>query len=223
MNKFKVLVTFVFVTAISIFSSQSSFSQAFLWEFGVEGGAGLRSQKITNTDVDSLKKTTIGFIGGVSGQYNLNDMYSLKLGAYYERKGQKYETSSGSKEEFNHDYLNIPLLLKAKFGNKIKFFVNAGPFIGVLLKSKFKGSPPDIDNDNTSSYKKTEIGISGGAGVIIPAGRSMNITFEVRDDFGLTNIFKSELSIFNAEVKTNNLNLMAGISFLLGKKTMPRR
>lgn len=223
MNKLKNIALTIAAT-ILLLSSNDLYAQAFRWEFGAEGGAGIRSIRLNMSNLDSIKKSEIGFVGGLTGQYNINEMLSLKLAAEFERKGAKFESATG-KEQFNYDYLSIPLLLKTKFGNKIKFFINAGPFVAILLKAKQKSNNTNMtpDADITDLYKKTEIGISGGAGVIIPVGRTINISFEVRDNFGLTDILKEGSSTNGTTVKTNNVNLMAGISFLLGKRSTVRR
>jgi len=204
-----------------ILTSSNLFAQTFKWEFGLEGGAGIRTLRIDPKYPSLETKAGVSYTGGIAGQYNINDVWSVKLGASYEIKGSDLErTDILTKGKINIDYVSIPLLLKAKFGKKIKFFVNAGPYIGVYLSSKTKldaySGNPEIEIDNDSSTKKTDFGISAGFGVEIPVGQNGAFTIEVRDNLGLKNISESKET--NApEIKLNTANFMIGYVFKFEK------
>jgi hypothetical protein len=95
------------------------------------------------------------------------------------------------------DYIEIPLLAELSWGNKPRFFVNAGPYVGFLLRAKTVTSgmssifldsagtqplliPPDyqplppVSFDATTDVKESindlNAGIAGGAGLGIPLG-----------------------------------------------------
>ncbi len=223
MRSLKFFVINLFAVNLLLISG-NLFAQAFKWEFGLEGGAGIRSVNIDPKYPSLTTKAGVSFTGGIAGQYNINDMWSVKLGAAYERKGSDLDrTDILTKGKLNIDYISIPLLLKAKFGKKIKFFVNAGPNLGILLSSKNRldaySNIPETEIDNDSSTKKTDFGISGGFGVEIPVGRSGAFTIEARDNLGLTNISESKET--NApKIKTNTAILMVGYVFKFGQKYM---
>lgn len=223
-SKFFVLV-FSFVTVL--FVTSNSFAQAFKWEFGVEGGAGIRSLRFDPKD--SIYKTGVGFTGGLAGAYNFNNTWSLKLGAAYERKGADFEGTAAVngvnttfKGKTNVDFLSIPVLVKARFGTgkKVKFFVNAGPYVGILLANKTKidafGSNPSTEIDNKDSTKKVDFGIAAGLGVEFLVGKNMGFSVEARDNFGLTNLNDSKMT-GAADIKTNTANLMLGFCWKFGK------
>lgn len=222
------IVTILFVTS-------NSFGQAFMWQFGVEGGAGIRSLRFDPKD--SVYKTDVGFMGGIAGQYNFNPTWSLKLGVAYERKGAKFEESvdlgttdvlTTIKGKTNVDYISIPLLVKAQFGTgkKVKFFVNAGPYLGILLANKTKidafGSTPEQEVDNKDSTKKTDFGIAGGLGVDFLVGTNMSFTVEARDNFGLTNI-NDRKATGSPEIKTNSAQLILGFAWKFGKSAVRKK
>lgn len=214
------------LSALLLFSG-NLFAQAFNWEIIPEVGAGIRTIRIDPAYPSLETNAGLSSSSGISGQYNITEMWSVKLGAAYERKGSDLErTDINTTGEINIDYISIPLLLKAKFGNKIKYFVNAGPYLGIFLSSEttlnaYSGNP-EININNDSSTKKTDFGISTGIGIEIPVGHSGAFTIEVRDNFGLTNISESKET--NApEIKNNTANLIIGYAFKFGKNYVRKK
>ncbi len=231
MTSFKLFLSTLFVAILFITTSNLQ-AQTYKWEFGVEAGAGIRSLRTNPTD--SAFKTDIGFTGGIAGQYNMSPMLSLRLGAAYERKGAKFETTGGTTTttaitgKVNVDYISIPLLLRVTFGKgkEVNFFVNAGPFVGILLANKIKvdafGTNPETEIDNKDSTKKVDFGITGGLGVSFLVGKNMGFTVEARDNFGLTDINDRKTTIIE-EIKTNSANLLLGFNWKFGRGPMRRK
>lgn len=211
--------------ALVLLSTDNVQAQTYKWEFGLEGGAGIRSLRLDPEDTTESVKSGIGFMGGIAGQYNISPLVSLRLGAAYERKGADLEFTSGSttvKGKINVDYLSLPLTLKVKFGTgkKVNFFGNVGPYVGILLASKTKvdafGGFAETESDDDSTTKKIDFGVAGGLGVDILVGSNMSFTIEARDNFGLTDINDSKEA--NAtEIKTNTAQLILGFSWKFGK------
>jgi hypothetical protein len=111
------------------------------------------------------------------------------------------------------DYLEIPVLAGLSWGEKPRFFINAGPYIGFLLRAKTvtsgmstlylddKGTPllippnyqplPAVSfaatTDSKDDINDLSAGIAGGVGLAVPAGPG-EIVFGVRFSLGLTNI-----------------------------------
>lgn len=210
MTSVKTFLVSLFVATI-LLASNNLFAQAyFQWEFGLEAGGGIRSLRFDPKD--SIFKTGVSYTGGIAGSYYFSPMISLKLGAAYERKGGDFESTIGTTTttgKVNMDFVSIPLLLKFKFGTgKTKFFVNVGPYLGILLANKTKiGDSSEVDNKDSS--KTTDFGISGGLGVEFLVGKNMGFTIEARDNYGLTNLNDRKATPVT-EVKTNTANLMLG-------------
>ncbi|MFZ2052635.1 MAG: porin family protein [Candidatus Aminicenantales bacterium] len=111
------------------------------------------------------------------------------------------------------DYLEVPVLAELAWGRKPRFFINAGPYIGLLVRAKTVTSgsstlyiddsgtplliPPDfqplpaLSFDATTDSKKDindlSAGVAGGIGLAIPAGPG-ELILGVRFSLGLTNI-----------------------------------
>ncbi|MFN8713560.1 MAG: porin family protein [Bacteroidota bacterium] len=198
-------------------------------DIGAEGGFSLASLR-GNEVIDSYHDTRIGYSGGLFVQYNFRKIISVRTGGYYERKGSSLEflftdingTIIGTfkgKENFN--YLTVPLLVRATFGQKLNYFVNAGPYIGFLMKkteyTEAFQSIPEITSDQTDLFKKTETGLSFGIGVSYTLKEKFALSFEARNNLGLTDT--SDLPVINnGVIKTNAVNFLFGFSYKLGQR-----
>lgn len=111
------------------------------------------------------------------------------------------------------DYLELPVMAKLSWGKTLGFYVNAGPYVGYLLSAKEKTSgtstiyedskgqmpltvqgypvpPQDFTSttDVTSSIKRWNVGITGGAGLSWRLDRSDKLFLDARFEYGLINI-----------------------------------
>jgi hypothetical protein len=113
------------------------------------------------------------------------------------------------------DYLEIPVLARLTFGDRIRFFINAGPYLGYLVRARAltEGTsaiymdeggtqpviiPPETepliidlgaDTGVKDSLKKANFGLAGGGGLICPLGPG-DVVLEARFQLGLTTIQK---------------------------------
>ena len=215
----------IFVSGLFNFSS-AQYSQ---WNLGFEGGPS-GTFTVGNNAVDLDTKPDFGFVAGLFGQYNFNSTYSLKMAVNYQQKGSKLEIDQPDSAGYDFEldgklkmyYVTIPLLFRGAYGDYVKFFFNTGPYLGILLSNK---TTIDANNqygekggeyDNTDSSASTEFGITAGIGIQIPISAKNLLTFEVRDDIGLTKIY--DYTSGSDETKTNSLSLIVGLSFGAGKQ-----
>lgn len=113
------------------------------------------------------------------------------------------------------DYVEIPVLGQFTFGKRIRAFLNAGPYVGFLIRAVAvtEGTsalyldeagempiiiPPAIDpaefdlgakTDVKDSLETVNIGLAGGGGVIFPLGPG-ELVLEGRFQLGLTTLQK---------------------------------
>lgn len=163
----------------------------------------------------------IGFLAGISFEYYMNENISIKTNLNYERKSLSqsggYYDENGifieMEANIHYDYLTLPILFKYEFGNTNNFYVNGGPFLGLLLNAKIKGDNSPSD-DITSLNKKIDGGLSLGIGTKFQLNSKNILSIELRDNYGLLNI--SEVSVLdNGTIKTNSLNLILSWDFEL--------
>jgi hypothetical protein len=134
----------------------------------------------------------------------------------------------GGIQQFNLDYLSVPLLVKWSTGRKFRFFINAGACVSLLLQQSLWYLPESGDKwkvaNETGSYSPIDLALVAGTGVVIPVGKKLKVSVEVRDNFGLLNIRTSmsefeQDSYFSAgEMKgyTNSTLLMVGVAYRIG-------
>lgn len=210
--------------ASTIFAQQNKFN------VGVEGGPSLIN--IRGDAFGDYANPSIGFIGGITLQYNFPKLLSLRTNVSYERKGTQisniwYKASSGNevyanKLRLNFDYISVPVLLRANFGKKVDFFLNAGAFFGYLLQEKEisvgeLGEPRIFSVVQTSKFYRFDTGVTLGCGITVPVKNKLLLSVELRNNTGLYNIDKPD--IYNSPViNTSSTNLLLGIAYKLGTR-----
>ena len=105
------------------------------------------------------------------------------------------------------NYLELPLLIKANFGETAKFFVMGGPSIGYLLSGRSvddNGNEDDIDFDE---WNRLELGAHLGAGIGVGP-----LVIDVRYLLGISNLANDLPD--DAEIR--NTGFGAGVSLLFG-------
>jgi hypothetical protein len=111
------------------------------------------------------------------------------------------------------DYIEVPVLARYTFGDKVRFFLDAGPYVGFLVRAKAvtEGAsaiyldeagmmpviiPPATDpaeydfgaeTDVKDSLETMNFGVAGGCGAIFPLGAG-DIVLEARFQLGLRTI-----------------------------------
>jgi hypothetical protein len=131
---------------------------------------------------------------------------------------------------FTADYLDIPVLLKASFGDgPVKPYLLAGATIAFLLGDTklemdkvivtIDGRDEDITSEIPSDEreekvetKSTDFILNFGGGVLIPLGQ-VNIFIEGQYNLGLTDVNDEPDDI--TEIKTTGIQIKAGVLFPL--------
>ncbi len=134
------------------------------------------------------------------------------------------------------DYLEIPIMARLTWGGAQRFFINAGPYIGFLIRAKTVtgGSsllytdasgtplvvPPDYlplppvyfdgEIDVSQDINSTNAGIAGGVGIETPFGPG-DMVFSAHFSYGLTNIQKD--TELNGKNNTGSLAVIIGYSY----------
>ncbi len=124
------------------------------------------------------------------------------------------------------NYLEMPLLAKAKFGNEsANFYVVAGPTFGYALNGKLDTRARvlfEIDLFETAidldavGYERWEVGGMAGAGVSIGTGNGSQLFFDVRYSHGFTQPY--DIPVVRERVQHNSLGLNIGFMMPIGKK-----
>lgn len=200
-----------------------------MFDLGLEGGPNLSTIFMKSALFNVNPKPAIYGSGGFIFQFNFKNFLSLKTGVSYQRKGYQLKDllfvdgSTGNmiyengKLSTRLDYLTFPVLVKASFGKKVSFFVNAGPYVGYLLqktdRTKINGSTTTDQTDlSTSGLNRWDFGVAGGIGIAIPIRTFWVISVEARNYSGLMDITKPSTT----EWLTNTTDLRVGVAYKLG-------
>jgi opacity protein-like surface antigen len=216
MFKTKIFVS----TAMMLLFSVCLMAQSSKWNIGIEAGPAISSVR-GNDVLKNKHKSRLGAAAGISLQYKLSDKFSLKSALLYEIKGSKAEvtyfdnngnTTGIANNIFDYQYLSVPLLCRATFGKSIKYFVNAGPYVSVLLISQQSG--PEQDFNTIANYKNYDAGLAAGAGIVYPLKGNLTVSAELRNQVGLVNVSSIPIQN-NGSIKHNSAQLLFGIQYAL--------
>ena len=234
----KALILVVFMFAFRIVNAQGNTNDTIRhkWELGIEGGP--NTAYISGWAFNTMSWRT-GFCTGLTAQYNVSRMFSLKSGIMYEQKGdmssQEWTDSlgrpiSGSSiaTEDKLNYLIVPVFAKVAFGRRTKFFVDAGPWFGYLLDATYTSSVTHTGSTTMNSirseisdFQRADMGLSAGAGLEVPIKNKFVIDLELRYNQGLLNTDNHSTNpyypqAFSLPVLTNeSIDLLLGFRYKL--------
>jgi hypothetical protein len=212
--------------AILLFSIAAN-AQSSKLEVRFAGGP--NRSTLRGNDIVKSSDPLYGITGEFSLEYHFNRFVSILPGISYNEKGNisptLYTDTAGNPLvtadiKTKLKYLNVPLLIRFSFGNRFKFYINSGPYLGILKNAeKLTPSIGAIEATVTnidSTLKEQEWGISLGMGIAFPLTKRLNLGIELRNDAGLQNI--SDIALVNSgKLKTNETSVMFSLSYILIK------
>lgn len=170
--------------------------------FGAHGGVDLSRVTFTPSVTQSFN---VGGNVGLNFRYIEEKHFGFIVELNWEQRGWK-ENFEGKPYNYSHtvDFIQIPFLAHIYFGNRGKFFINAGPSvsfkIGDSVKSNFDVASIDANPDfnNRINYQmtmpinqKVDYGISAGIGGEFSINQKNSIYLDARFYYGLGNLVKS--------------------------------
>jgi hypothetical protein len=126
---------------------------------GLEPGltGGYLNTNLSNRE-SSVMAYRLGYSVAIPFEYKLNDWLSLETDPGIMQKNysiNRTDSLEGAYTSFINTYFQLPVMAKFMYGNKLKFFANAGFFYGYWLAAKERGKMPDI-------FSATETGNGSG-------------------------------------------------------------
>jgi hypothetical protein len=167
------------------------------------------------------QKPVVGFMIGVGYDRFINDRFSIQPEFNFVQKGHISEDVAYPdgyeyilKSEYRYNYLEIPVLAKMKFGGVTKFYITAGPSVGIGLGGKhkfnstfgglpaenfdskihFSEKPTDYNGNDVYVDKRFDVGVQVGVGALLFGKATLNLRYTQ----GLTDLhqdFKSKNSV----------------------------
>lgn len=123
---------------------------------GLKGG--LNIANVSDEDFDSR----MGLAIGGQAEFGVTSPFSLVLEPGYLQRGAKEETVLGD-STWKLDYMEIPILLKAKFGSiqTAHAYAFVGPSLGFNLKSEVEVNDETMDRDANYFNISGDLGVGG--------------------------------------------------------------
>ncbi len=164
---------------------------------GLQGGVSFANAE-TPSDISSTTRT--GFMGGINLNIGLNHILSLQPELLYVQRGSDLVNTAGVKASFKQDSIEVPLLVRATFGEKVAPYIFLGP----------------VPIFNISNRLETEIGGNSGAYSYNPKTTDLAGTFGVGLSFGslFTNL-RYSMGLVDTDSEGSNWK-SRGVQFLLG-------
>ena len=138
-----------------------------------------------------------GFTGGLYGDYAFYSMgemvdLSVQSGVYYAMKGFRAEQpttpTTSTDLTVNHDYIEVPLLVKASFPLDLPVdpYLLVGPAVSYRIINSVSTDPEVglVEDGAKDKYQSLDFGVVFGAGVDL----DMGISVDARFNLGLLNI-----------------------------------
>ena len=165
---------------------------------------------------------------GLVSEFGLHENFALQTELNYTTKGFKLDESFdlnlfdipvpiGATAITRFNYLELPVLAKAKFGNEVvEGYLYAGPTLGyatngrlttrakVFIEFDLFDTPIDLDN---IGYERFELAGTVGGGVAFKTG-SGKIFLDGRYNHGFTEVY--DVPLIAERVENRNVNLTAG-------------
>ena len=173
-------------------ASTTTFAQNAVGSFSLQPKAGISIADLTDTQGTTSR---IGFVGGLEGEYQASDIFSLSLGVNYSQEGFKMKNSDN---KIKLDYINVPILANVYLTKGLAVKVGVQPGFNV-------GNSVTVDGNTMSSSKKDYDGIKSVA-LSIPVGLSYeisNVVLDARYNWGVTKAFDgldSKNSVFQVTI-----------------------
>ena len=202
-------------------------------QLGLQAGANFGDFTLdpSQTGVETGMRT--GFLFGGVLFYSFSPVLGLQVEPAYVQKGATVDqsvTEAGMnikiEQTLSADYLDIPVLLKASFGDgPVKPYLVGGATIALLLgdgmleidKATINGEDvtsmiPSDEREQKVEVKSTDFIFDVGGGITIPLGQ-VDLFIEAQYNIGLTNI--NDDPDDETEIKTTGIQVKAGVMFPL--------
>jgi opacity protein-like surface antigen len=182
-----------FFTTLLILSGIYSVSLAQTrnaFEAGFNVGYNSSSVIYAQTNVSAVYIS--GFNVGGYAEYYFSDRWSIKGKLNYEQKGWGdgfLILNDGSEIDgidYHLNYITIPVMANWHFGRQRNWYLNFGPYVGILTSASESSNTTDVK----SSFNSTDVGLALGIGVKFPLTNKIKLFLEYDGEGGATNIFK---------------------------------
>ena len=179
-------------------------------EFGVN--LGLNVSNVSTIDSDVNAKSKISFNAGLSGEYYFSDRWGIKLKLIYDSKGWANGYIEGDNNntittDFKLDYITVPLMANWHFGSNRNWYLNFGPYLGILTSAK----DSKLKKDHKNAFNSTDFGLAFGIGYKFDVGSNTKLFIEYDAQSGFSEIFKNNSN--SSTIRNGRSSFNVGVIF----------
>jgi hypothetical protein len=165
----------------------------------------------------------LGLLFGAAAEIRISSPIYAEIQLLYIQKGEELagEDQLGRQAEqiLTANYLEIPILIKAKFHTgAVSPYVFLGPNIGLLLSanSEFTVQGQTEDTDIKDNLTSIDFALDFGAGLGIPVSPSVSLVFDARYSLGLSDISDPQQLQGQPEQQDESSAKTRGIQIMIG-------
>ena len=156
------------------------------------GNLGLNLSNVSTVNGQNNANSRVAFNAGVSGEYYFSDRWGIKMKLTYDGKGwadgfitdeiQNTTTTT----DFKLNYLTIPVMANWHFGSNRNWYLNFGPYVGLLINAE----DSELGIDLKEGFKSTDFGLALGIGYKFNLNDTTKLYIEYDGQSGFTDIFE---------------------------------
>jgi len=218
MNRFLPILLFALI-AVPFLSADLSAQNLAI---GIRGGLNVASATNHSLDADPDSQRSLhGLVLGAVAEYSIDPRFGLQIGGEYVERGAMVVTSWGGQSpettlRYKLTYIDLPLLLKAQFGQSdLRFFGLVGPHVALRLsatgESESEGNRDLIDL--TESTKPFDIAVEIGGGVEYSVMPAVSLFADVRFALGVIDVNNYRAPFTIGAWNSTDLKLSTGVMF----------
>ena len=182
------------IASLAIFAVSTVNAQLDKGDFELGAGIGASFSNVTvsgNSENSTNSLTSINF--GASGEYYFSDRWGIKAKLNYDQKGWadgfifNEDTLENTTTDFQLSYLTIPVMANWHFGSTRKWYLNFGPYIGILLNAEDSRLGMDVKE----AFNTTDFGLAFGIGYKFEIADNTKLYIEYDGQSGVSDVFKN--------------------------------
>jgi opacity protein-like surface antigen len=160
-------------------------------------------------EFDDALKSKLGYHIGAVASFGLTESVFLQPELLFSLQGTGFDAEEDV--TWNISYINIPVMAKVFLteGLNLQF----GPQFGINLSNKIKIEDETLDWNDVPGIKTNKLDIAAGLG--LGYDMPMGLNFNVRYNYGLTNIFQE---VEGEQFKLNNQTFQLSIGYFFNRR-----
>nr|WP_321228101.1 porin family protein [uncultured Psychroserpens sp.] len=207
----KKLLTIILFASLGMFNLNAQSDKGDI-ELGL--GIGFNySNVVVGSDAEDATDSKTGLNVAAVGEYYFSDRWGIKAKLIYDQKGWGngfFENENGVfTTDYNINYLTIPVMANWHFGSTRKWYLNFGPYLGLLLNAETANGGIDVKEGISS----TDFGIAYGIGYKFDVADNTKLYIEWDGQAGFSDVFEESNS--NSSVRNGRGSFNVGVLFNL--------